>query len=681
MPIKGPSATNMALRRRLLQDIAELQANPYPNIVLHMQDDDLQKACLLLTPNMKDPLHLTVIFGEDYPLKAPTVTIESEIDHPNVFGSYICASILNTSEGYTAAYTSKSIAIQLLSFFSSERIEQEGGGYSVELANYNRYPVLAGNTDRNDEHRDRRITDRDSTYHCSKCGFGGFKILDKDLVIVDHTVLPNPFTKQGVSSCELDTIKNAGTSPVVPSKRDHSSMETDEDQREMRQRQIRLIDRILALPNEILLLVLGEMDTGDLLAGAKVCSKIGDFMTSYDTIRMREVQCFCIKKNFLSAKLGVGVHLSYRKNAGTLESEFDFLSQQAFVQFKIRRSIQGLGFEHWLPLPISRRHWRSVKEDVSTSLSQLAMVTGISDGNDVGGSNSKVVYNFMNNVVVKLSREAEKTWGGNLKSTLTHASEKAIESYFSLFHLLLCLATEHGRIVGNADRCCLRFLEGHTSKDDCPDLGQLLVAVLISEEGLTEDLTLAIIKEAILRNVVWMLDRKGAGMAELSYIEPSAVSNYRLQRTFEASKVSYRLLMFLALFYKNARIPGKFLSEICDEMFDAHGAPPKGAAEKLAAEIRKIHTIKTFPEFFEAMGLKDIPSKENFCTFLKKTIGDSVNAGYSSQPISQWQALAIRQMKGKEPEVEEVEGADYRKVVIPNHGFSFFPCKRGKGRR
>ena len=53
----------MALHRRLLQDIAELQSDPYPNIVLCVQDDNLQKACLLLTPIGKAPLHLTMMFG------------------------------------------------------------------------------------------------------------------------------------------------------------------------------------------------------------------------------------------------------------------------------------------------------------------------------------------------------------------------------------------------------------------------------------------------------------------------------------------------------------------------------------------------------------------------------------------------------------------------------------------
>ena len=126
------------LHQRLLQDIAELLARPYPNISLHLRDEDLTTACLILITNGDSPLHLTVDFGNRYPISPPTVTMQSKLVHPNIYGSYICASILNTDEGYTPAYTLKGIAIQLLSFFGSEKVEQIETGQAVELANYNK---------------------------------------------------------------------------------------------------------------------------------------------------------------------------------------------------------------------------------------------------------------------------------------------------------------------------------------------------------------------------------------------------------------------------------------------------------------------------------------------------------------------------------------------------------------
>ena len=77
---------------------------------------------------------------------------------------------------------------------------------------------------------------------------------------------------------------------------------------------------------------------------------------------------------------------------------------------------------------------------------------------------------------------------------------------------------------------------------------------------MTKDLTFLIIKETVTSNVVWMLDPRGAGMADLSYLEQSAESDYRLQTTFQASKTLYRLLMFLNLFRRTARPPRKVYS-------------------------------------------------------------------------------------------------------------------------
>lgn len=169
-----------SLRQRLLHDIAELQAKPYPNIALHVHDEDITTACLVLSAPSYGPIHLTIDFPKDYPLRAPSVHMDSNITHPNIFGNYICASILNTDEGYTSAYTLKGIAIQLLSFFTSDRIEQEGGGYSVELGRY----------------REQQFNVRDH-FLCNKCRFGQ---------------TPNT----AISSTTTSAVPSLGSSPSPP---------------------------------------------------------------------------------------------------------------------------------------------------------------------------------------------------------------------------------------------------------------------------------------------------------------------------------------------------------------------------------------------------------------------------------------------------------------------------------
>lgn len=201
-----------ALQRRLLSDIAEIQQDPYPNVHLHVDDQDFRKACLILSTKAYGPLHLFIEFGNDYPLYAPTVTIQSTIVHPNIYGNYICASVLNTTEGWTPAYTLKGVLIQLLSFFTSESLEQDHGGDAVNLQEFRQHAK---------GQRHSRFGQFEAyEYFCSSCDFS-----------------PNWKPTSGSS-----TAKEAATaSPATVSK-------------------------LLALPDEIVLLMLEPMSTKDVLA-------------------------------------------------------------------------------------------------------------------------------------------------------------------------------------------------------------------------------------------------------------------------------------------------------------------------------------------------------------------------------------------------------------------------------
>ncbi|KAG9191885.1 hypothetical protein G6011_10619 [Alternaria panax] len=459
-----------SLRRRLLQDIAEVKQDPYPNVYLKFDDNDIMKACLILTPEGQKPLHLRINFPGRYPLIAPEITIQSRIIHPNVFNDYICATMLNTEEGWTPAYTLKAIVIQLLSFFCSASLEQDHDNSTIDLAQYREqatqmYGGLADN------------------FACSLCGFGT-------------------------------------SSPPAPA---------------------------------------DEMETCDVLAFADAIPSIKTMINSYDFIRIRELQCFCLKWSFLNTKLGIGISIK-GGNRPIFRSEFDLLSWEAFSTHGVRHSVQDVSFDKWLPLPLNRRHWNQVKKEVKACIQDIHITASMLSHEPYYVD---VLYHTMNTVVVQFSSDAEKGYDGpDARSTLSHASEKAVDAYFGLYHLLLSLATENKEIIASANNITQRFMAGPRTKAHFPNLGHVLVAALICDAGLTEELTYEIIKEAILRNVVWMLDDKGAGMAELAYLEPSAISKYRTDMTFAASPTSYRLIMFMKLFSSAARPRNKTLVEL-----------------------------------------------------------------------------------------------------------------------
>ncbi|PQE27309.1 ubiquitin-conjugating enzyme family protein [Rutstroemia sp. NJR-2017a WRK4] len=653
------------LQKRLLSDIHELMTSPYPYIQLFPSSSSLQNACLHLETPIYGLLHLSIVFPASYPLIAPRITIDTTVSHPNVYGSYICCSILNQPAEWTPAYTLKGVAIQLLSFFASDRVEQMHGRYGEQGVELRAYEGRGGDDERAGK----------GWYSCKDCEFGvkvekeleagKASLIDRFPPVEDSAHL------SGVSMPDMSTMSFCPPSAGM----EMNSSETPDVA--VKAKGI----HHMRLPNELILEICKHLHTEELMLFAKAWSRVGRIMTEYDILRTRELVCFCSKKDYMETKLGVGVHVFLQRTQGTMTSEFDLLSHEAFAKHHVRRSIQGISFEHWLPLPISFTHWNKVKDMVDGSLNGIATAAKLGDVPPF-----QVISHFMNDVVVQLNKQASETTPQLLyysynpyikpKSSLTHASEKAIESYFHLFHLLLCLALSSPSIVQSANKTLQDFTNGKTSKSDCPNLGHLLVAALISDIQITEQTINSIIREAITRNVVWMLDRRGADKPELSYIEPSSISEYRLRETFAASRTSYRLLMFLNLFRITARgSPPKALSKLCDEAFQRHGAPRVGTTRGLAASIKRIHAVDSFPGFMKEMGVP-FTTKDAFCTLLKDCISDSISKGYSRMPISQASALYLRRQK--EPDVEAAVGLCPQQVDV--HNISFFPGKVNAGR-
>jgi ubiquitin-protein ligase len=641
---------NMDLHRRFLRDLAEIQRHPYPNIEFKSRDE-VRKACLILRPLGQDPLHFTITFNADYPLNAPAVRIDTSILHPNIFGGYICASILNTAEGWTPAYTVKGIAIQLLSFFSSDNLEQVTGG----VENLNSY---------RDENGRWRNTGHG--FNCASCGYsneGPGSILSTTYSLNLGSLLGDAM--EGFDSAQASQQPEESQNVV------NGAKDVDE------------CTNIGDLPNETLVRICDHLESETLLVFARAWNRIGGasgLVTQFNLLRNREMQCFVLKKGFGETNLGVGVHVQSLGRQSRLSSEFDLLSMEAYDHHRIRKSVQGLRFEHFLPLAISRRHYQQNQDAVRDRLNILGVAVGLKNGKPV----SDIIISFMNDIVVKL---CDLAGDASSKSALGRASERAVESYYHLFHLLLCLATENDDIVRSINRKLAGALNGDTGKNIIPNLGHLLIGAIISDVPMTETLLKKIVKETITRNVVWMLDGgKGQDRMELAYLEKNPVSNYRLRQTFDASRTSYTLLMFQNTFRqiinRGSGANMKSIKQMREELFDAHGAPPIGTARRLSARVGQLQAISNFPDFLNVMGIQ-MPTASFFTGLLRGCIIDSVKKGYSIWGVSQRTAYAQRKIL--DPEVQERGNNEWpvetgkRPPPGPDFVTSFFPNTRNHG--
>lgn len=92
------SHVSTRLMHRLQGDLKDLLSNPYPGIDVHHDDADLRNMCLILSP-LGGPfvglrLHFRVRLPLSWPVDPPKIKSSSQLNHPNVFGSYICSDLL-----------------------------------------------------------------------------------------------------------------------------------------------------------------------------------------------------------------------------------------------------------------------------------------------------------------------------------------------------------------------------------------------------------------------------------------------------------------------------------------------------------------------------------------------------------------------------------------------------------
>lgn len=113
---------------RLQKDLEELLKSTDCDVISAMPTDDMR----VWHANIKGNgqlhnciFHISLTFPGDYPMNPPRVMLFTPFKHPNIFDSYVCLDMLNSS--WLPSYTVKSILLQLQSFFCAEDVLQDYG--------------------------------------------------------------------------------------------------------------------------------------------------------------------------------------------------------------------------------------------------------------------------------------------------------------------------------------------------------------------------------------------------------------------------------------------------------------------------------------------------------------------------------------------------------------------------
>ncbi|CAG8562417.1 23313_t:CDS:2, partial [Gigaspora rosea] len=604
MTSHGQSLKKLSQARlpRLKREIIELQNDPLKGIdvIFH---DDITSMCLILTP-LQGPffglrLHLSVNIPEEYPRIAPKVTIQTAVQHPNVSGydGFICADILQSHNeirsskgyngGYTPGYLLKYIFLQLLSFFSDQWVEQTNG--FLKNIKVDEYFIL----------RAKQIV---RYYSCSKCGYNKptcakpIKVILTESEIKDQDIYGNNLSLSS-SSTNIN----------------------DDDS-------IHLSDTTVnELTDDAWLHIIEFLKEQEIFYLSVAYPRIKTLVSHYNILRRRQLVCYYLRKPFNEAILGISV----RVGSGPVEKrvliieEFDLFSYEAFNYYNLRDGIWGNTFTHFLPVALNQVHFDQWDPSIIF----------------------KTIPGMINSMVVDLMKACDDSSGRSTRNTVLKASEKALQGYCLLLHLLIMLSEKYPEIIKEAENKVVRFMNPE-EKSEChksrtPNLGEFMIYLFLCKNMIWSEICPYFLEELLTRNVVWFLNQN----AGLAYIEPKTYhSKYRINTTFELSNTSLRLVLFQVSFLK-------IMQGIGEDMKRSYGYPSDEMSNSLLLLIKQIYNVKTWDVFFKMIDFS-LPEQnwEPLVTkMLKDAINKSYNSGYHRVPYSVNELYILRMNESQVP--------------------------------
>ncbi|KAJ7016663.1 hypothetical protein C8F04DRAFT_503819 [Mycena alexandri] len=699
-----------SLLSRLYQDLAELHDSPYPGVHILIDDANVRELCLILTPpsgpwkNLS--LHFDVRLPDEWPSVPPVVSSSVHgIDHPNLFGSYVCCDLLKQkyeiyrgdgyNGGYTPALTLRGLFLQFLTFFSSTKVEQQYGGHievgDCTLVRYTRDEAdlprrnpaarsvivvqrpIPGQTLGSYATQDmlaaewERRTVKPQVVRQEMTKIGPLREVRKgDITRIEERNYRWTSTYSAISDWKCKRC--AYGSDAIP----HCIAAGDADAMD--------VDQILPLfippatckldliNDDVLYEMALRLPSESVISFSIAYPRLYDIVQSMHILLQRELRCFFLRTPLSESVLGIGIAFDF--NSRTLSSDFDWLSLRAYSAFGVRESIEKREFTFFLPLAFSRPHFQRVLPDIWAKLEEIDKEVQRAENKMNKNARKRaagpprraelvgVVYKMMNNIVVSLMKSCDSALdaaGSSTKKTLLHASEKAVVAYCHLFHLVICLCRSEPSILREVTNRLRRFIEkkDNRTKTHVPDLGELIILIMLvvclppvgpGAPIQWSTLVGAFLEEVIIRNVRWVL--KDA--PHLEVMEKGGASTYRLAETFFRSKTSLRLVMFqisfLDLFFKT------YASNLA-RLDNNYGFPEKELPETMVQEIKEIYKVNTWPAFFTRVRFPQGVAfgKDKFSDMLRDAVKTSAARRYHNP--SSVRQLGV--LQGQRKRVEE----------------------------
>ena len=290
-------------------------------------------------------------------------------------------------------------------------------------------------------------------------------------------------------------------------------------------------------------------------------------------------------------------------------STLDTLSYSAFSEDGVRTSVWGEAFTHFLPLYLTRDHFKAARPILHQTIAALcanAPRWRFAQGRFVPEMALDVLPKLLCTLVVLLVDRG------------VAASDVFINGFTQVYRLLLALAHEHPMLRAQVTKRVQEFIgkESKRGKASEPSLGDLVPLLAICNSLRWSDLAWPLLEEMMDRSVLWACREH----PELATPHTLGVDDL-VQRCWEAQRVSNRLLMFSVGFLSR-------LAKVSPaQLDDFNGNPTPWLRHSMRQHIAKVMAANSWPDFYALINVP-LPSKAYMHAWFIRAVGRSEQKGY-----------------------------------------------------
>jgi len=349
-----------------------------------------------------------------------------------------------------------------------------------------------------------------------------------------------------------------------------------------------------------------------------------------------ELVCFQTKMDLKDGTLGIGISIRKSPRTGLIQHvnpTIDLINMRSFTKLKVRKSLDGARFSHWLPLyfgeteefEVSEEHY---DEGLDEMVSKKRLVNTLRRFEThveksvrflVTGSTRKElspehILEFMPKLI--------NTHVLDLMKENRHISILAIRRLFNFIRLFAYFMNKDPRIQEQMEGRVKRFIDDpeQRTKKNTPNLGDLQVFSTMSRQFSHADMIKAYVDEQLDRNVMWMLIK----IPELDFENKKlnkrnaskTTESERIKICFESSKTG---LYFTAFFVHLNACVEKFtgqkpknFAELARVLDQNHGCLPTEAENHFQQALFSISKIEDFKSYFNLIGYEVNSEKETY---------------------------------------------------------------------